>query len=402
MSFPHDITLDETMDAIKGSSDFRVFSYKEGFTFIKYQTSDNSTFPDISSAQDEEEKRKFQIRRECRGIGFDNFTKKCVCRRFHKFFNINEKEETNLENIDFSKKFYAVEKIDGCLISPILMKNDEIRYTSMSGFTELSYKMEKFIDYSKKKNKTQYNEFSEKCLKNGKTPLFEWTDPEEPIIIKHQKPNLILLNIRDIKTGEYTSYEELLELSKKYTIPVVKRIENLPTNEHLLLKEVYQKKSIEGYVIIFKDEFYKCKTNFYSCAHGISPNAKFINERAILKSIGLDVIDDVVSTLNFSKQKRYVIHKWRDEIYERIETKANKLKELEKLDKKKLSDFDVKLIDFYKNSNQNLTSKQVIKLFIVDVTMNKDFKLEKKNFLKWLGIKEMPATDNLGNKLIFV
>ena len=95
-AFPIDITLDETMDAIQGSSDFRVFSYKEGYTFIKYQSSDDSTFPELESAKDDFEKRKFQIRRECRGIGFDNITGKCVCRRFHKFFNINEKEETSV------------------------------------------------------------------------------------------------------------------------------------------------------------------------------------------------------------------------------------------------------------------------------------------------------------------
>jgi hypothetical protein len=96
MSFAHDITLDEAMEVIQGSSDFRVFSYKEGneiFTFIKYMSSDSNTFPEFEFAKDEKEKRNFQIRRECRGIGFDS-NNKCVCRRFHKFFNINERDET--------------------------------------------------------------------------------------------------------------------------------------------------------------------------------------------------------------------------------------------------------------------------------------------------------------------
>ena len=43
---------------------------------------------------------------------------------------------------------------------------------------------------------------------------------------------------------------------------------------------------------------YKCKTHYYACAHGISPNAKILNERIILKAICQNVIDDVISTTN--------------------------------------------------------------------------------------------------------
>jgi T4 RnlA family RNA ligase len=285
----------------------------------------------------------------------------------------------------------VIEKIDGSLISPLLLKTGEIKYTSMSGFTEYSFKISNFIEYSKKK-KTYYDELSMYALKNGKTPLFEWCDKDEPIIIKHEKSQLTLLNIRDIKTGEYTSYEDLIQLSKKFNVPLVKKWENHPKNEKLLIKEIYEQKSIEGYVIIFEDgDFYKCKTNFYSCAHGISPNAKYINERAILKSIGLDVMDDVVSTLDFSKEKRFLIYKWRDDVHSRIDLKSKNLVDLSK--KKNLEGFDKSLVEFHQNSNQNLTTKQIVKLFIVDVTMKSDWKQEKNNFLKWMNLKEIPPSE---------
>jgi len=82
-------------------------------------------------------------------------------------------------------------------------------------------------------------------------------------------------------------------------------------------------------LFFFEDgDIYKCKTHFYSCAHGISPNSRFYNDRVLLKAIGLEVIDDIISTLNFSKEKRFLIQTWRDQTQERIKGKALKLKDL--------------------------------------------------------------------------
>lgn len=93
--FPQTITLDEALEAINGKTEFKLYS-SFGFTFIKYQTSSSSTFPDLSTASNKKQERHLKILRECRGIAFNQKTGKCVCRKFHKFFNINEKEETNV------------------------------------------------------------------------------------------------------------------------------------------------------------------------------------------------------------------------------------------------------------------------------------------------------------------
>jgi tRNA splicing ligase len=45
---------------------------------------------------------------------------KVIARRYHKFFNINEIDETKVENIDTSQPFVILEKLDGSMVSPYI------------------------------------------------------------------------------------------------------------------------------------------------------------------------------------------------------------------------------------------------------------------------------------------
>ena len=90
-------TLDTAMEAIKGKKEF-IVQHKDGYVFIKYRGVFNSTFPDPEKAETENEKYLLKVRRECRGIAFDQTTKMIVTRKFHKFFNVNEKSETNVRS----------------------------------------------------------------------------------------------------------------------------------------------------------------------------------------------------------------------------------------------------------------------------------------------------------------
>jgi hypothetical protein len=107
----------------------------------------------------------------------------------------------------------------------------------------------------------------------------------------------------------------MMEIAKKYKIPVTKRLEEVPKDPKELINKIYNEKDkIEGYVISFDDgDMYKVKTNIYSCSHSISTNSDNLNERVLLKSVCLNVIDDVISNINFSKKDQYVIQNWRDE-----------------------------------------------------------------------------------------
>ena len=67
---------------------------------------------------DEQTKTDWKIRRECRGLIFHAETGKLLSRRFHKFFNVNELDETDAEVIDLSKPYVLLEKLDGSFIAP--------------------------------------------------------------------------------------------------------------------------------------------------------------------------------------------------------------------------------------------------------------------------------------------
>jgi RNA ligase len=79
----------------------------------------DTTFPRVISACD-------AIRRECRGLVFDK-NGWILARRFHKFFNLNEREETLARNVDFSKPHSVLAKIDGSMISPVIINGEIIR-----------------------------------------------------------------------------------------------------------------------------------------------------------------------------------------------------------------------------------------------------------------------------------
>jgi hypothetical protein len=52
--------------------------------------------------------------RECRGIVFSKRTGLVTGRPLHKFFNVGEREETRIENLDWTKVKRVTPKYDGC------------------------------------------------------------------------------------------------------------------------------------------------------------------------------------------------------------------------------------------------------------------------------------------------
>lgn len=158
---------------------------------------------------------------------------------------------------------------------------------------------------------------------------------------------------------------------------------NPPNDPKKLMDEVYNQKKIEGYVIVFEDgDMYKLKTHYYSCAHSISPKSSFLNDRFLLKSICLDVIDDVVSSNSFSSKKRDEIQKFRDEAEMCLKKKAQVLVE----HPKEPHELDTKLIDFAKGKEED--EVLILRKFMVDITSDYDYyRPNRSKIIKWLGMK---------------
>ena len=63
-----------------------------------YRDVNENTFPNLNHASNLKQYKLWALRRECRGLLLDRKTGNVLARRFHKFFNIGEMEETSIEN----------------------------------------------------------------------------------------------------------------------------------------------------------------------------------------------------------------------------------------------------------------------------------------------------------------
>ena len=113
--FPHITNISNVLPAIDGRDEF-VVADKGSYTVINYNVMMADTFPPVIQElldAGHEQDDYARIRRECRGIIFDSNTGDIIRRPFHKFFNVNEREETQDHVIDLSRPHAILEKLDG-------------------------------------------------------------------------------------------------------------------------------------------------------------------------------------------------------------------------------------------------------------------------------------------------
>jgi hypothetical protein len=146
--------------AISSNQKIKLTEYSDGYASFDYN--DDVIFPPVIDWDT-------AVQRECRGLIVSTITGHVLARRFHKFFNINQNSEVLLENIDFSGGI-AHEKLDGSLVSPILLDNGELIWATRRQRTN---DVENFIENTN----INYNEFSRECFTNGNTPLFDQNHP---------------------------------------------------------------------------------------------------------------------------------------------------------------------------------------------------------------------------------
>lgn len=233
--------------------------------------------------------------RECRGIIFDKDSKQVISRRLHKFSNLNESEDSQFYNIDFSRPHWIMDKLDGSMYSFIKYNN---KYYAMSkmGYTEHSEIVQPFTLLDNYKN------FLDVCSENNWTATFEYISPSNHIVIHYDQDELILTAIRDNITGNYVfNPDQMTEFAKKFDIPVVKSYKavNLTNKDIEKLKSEVGK---EGFIIRFENgDMIKVKTKYYLDRHRSFVSDSVIYRKDAVKIILEDTIDDIIPEL----QPRY-------------------------------------------------------------------------------------------------
>lgn len=292
--FPTNITIDEVRSIIKDRPEF-IEANRGDHIIFNYNVNFPDTFPPVID-------RETAILRELRGLIFDAKSGLVCSRRFQKFFNMNEREETKFENIDWSKRHWVMEKLDGSMVTPYAFAENYVRWFSKMGETFVSEQIEKWLSENKIRQ-TKYEKFAIRAWMLDETPIFEWITPDNRIVIDYKEPNLILTAIRDNKTGEYLTSERFTGFAKHFDIPVVDFFESEHMGTIEYLKTLETNEADEGVVIRFEDgHMIKVKTAWYIQLHKVK--SYLDQEKDIAKLILENNIDDLMAVLSEDDRKR--------------------------------------------------------------------------------------------------
>jgi len=232
---------------------------------------------------------KTEIERECRGVVF-NDDGVCICRPFHKFFNIGEKEETLPENINWQSIKYISSKIDGSLVTPVIIDDKIFWKTKKSFYSEIACKIQKAWD-NKERWIYKYNDYIQLAISNFSTPLFEYISPDNRIVIDYgQEEQLISIGSRSMDTGKYFLNKDICNF---YYSNFLKEKQGA---YKYFIENIKETPLIEGYVLYteFGENIYKIKTQWYLDRHHLLSSLSY---REIIKMIAEEKIDDIISEL---------------------------------------------------------------------------------------------------------
>lgn len=322
--FPTIYNIKDVLPALEVHPEFTIKTeHESGILVINYLSSGDDTF--FSSEPGNPLQDHYaELRRECRGLKFDLETGDIVTRPHPKFFNVNEKPETQEYLIDWTRPHVVLDKLDGSFLTDFINRKTNVRewHTKM-GNKDLSSKISHFIS----KTNLPYEEFCDVMRAENKTPTFEFCSRRNKIVLDYTKEELILTSIRDLHTGEIMSYWDMADLAGQYDIPVVKALEIKVDNIEEFLEQTYALEGVEGYVIRFDDgQQYKVKCHWYCETH--DDRSELLTERDVWSMIVQDTLDDRLPFLDaetreqisaFSVQVNSAIQNYARELEKTIE-----------------------------------------------------------------------------------
>lgn len=287
--FPHIYKIDDFRAAYAGREEFVEQDGGDHIT-INYIVNFEDTFPAIDGWTYGNALTTAALRRECRGIAFDKETGIIIRRTPHKFFNLNERDETLRNKIDpkYNSPFEFLEKLDGSCISAYKNRDGRIIWGTRAGETIYTPYVEAFVDAN-----PQYVAVADYLIDLGWTPTFEFCSRKNRVVLDHPEDRLILTCARQIYSGVYLPYDQLVAL-REFGIEVVKKIDFKSIEECVDFALVAE--YIEGWVVRFESgHMLKIKTKWYCDIHGCVTGIKF--EKDVLNIILNDRLDDLKAFL---------------------------------------------------------------------------------------------------------
>jgi len=229
--------LEDAMKALEGREEF-VVKKKDGKVIINYLI----TLPDSFVG----------IRENFRGVTFDEATGEIVSLPLHKFYNVNQKDHTQVGLIgDMTCRVF--EKFDGTMCHALMHDGDVVLASRMGWDTEQAVAATKLM------GKLGLKDEIAREINEGRTPIFEYVGPSNPIVVRYTKEYLVYLWSRDRRTGAYTR-DPILGLD----LPTGGRV----TTVNDVMKDVVALEDAEGYVCVLENGMWvKAKCQWYLDRH---------------------------------------------------------------------------------------------------------------------------------------
>ena len=299
-TFPEITHLDQVLEAVQGVEGF-IVAQRDWGTVVNYVQMGPDMFPEVhtaggSASMRERQTRLKAIRRECRGLLF-NHDGELVSRAFHKFFNVGERRETLLENIDLTRPHIILAKLDGSMIRA-LPTRDGYRLSTKMGPTDVAAQVEPFVAA-----RANIDRFIRDTLSQGYTACFEWCSRQQQIVCDFPQDRLVLTAVRHVRTGVYMSYTQMQELAAEYQLDLVQAYPGTVESMEALVSETQELEGEEGWIIRWADgHMTKLKSAWYVRIHRAKD--ALMQEKNLLELILEEKLDDVKSFLQADDLKR--------------------------------------------------------------------------------------------------
>ena len=232
--------------------------------------------------------------RELRGYTFVFNKDGSLCRRYllmDKFWNLNQVPETQYDIVKNKKIVRVTNKEDGSLLTFIELPNGKIITKTKAG---LDNEQTVLVNDLISKNET-LSKFVKYCLDLDVIPMFEFVSFRNRIVLNYSEEKLILIKVRDNKTGKYINLEEFVKNSR-FDIEIVPSENFTSLDEMIKLSETIIDK--EGWVVEFEDgQMIKIKSLWYFIHHQLLTE-KLNQENAIIQLILDEQIDDMYAQLD--------------------------------------------------------------------------------------------------------
>ena len=276
------LTYNQALDLTKSSEDtfYESKFIVDGFniSIFNYRLAQYSDFRDNSSF-------------EVRGLTYVFNSDGTLYKRYlllHKFFNLNQVEETQYSLIKDLKIKSIYNKEDGSVASFIRLPNGRVIAKSKMSFdSDQAVGMMRLYNSNK-----ELRDFVNWSLDNDLIAIFEYVSPQNRIVLRYSDEELILLRLRDNKTGEYL---DLSNYSDK--IGSIRVAPSGVSTLDELIELAHSVEDKEGWIVQFENGlFIKIKTSWYCERHGLLTNDLW-REHILVNYILDDKIDDILGQI---------------------------------------------------------------------------------------------------------